>query len=332
MTQQGCGLATIAGARLPDRRGLLICLAASAGGMIAAPGAMADSAVARSGPKKRLAVAKVAATGKFQQAVGGADTGDVLADQLASILAESGLFEVEDRGDVGMTLKEQDLAPASAAQGAAAGSPAPLIGAQVIVRASITTFDQTSGGGLSIGFGGGEASGTLGRNVNKGVIGMDVRLIDTTTGKILAATHLQETVSSSNISFGLQGPSGASLNQSAFDATPLGKATEQAFQKLTPWIAERLKDVAWTGRVADVDGQAVFLNLGAESGVQIGDTFAVTRITRRIVDPSSGELLGVVEAPVGRVTVTEVDDRFSKGQSAGPSPPIRGDVARYVSS
>jgi curli biogenesis system outer membrane secretion channel CsgG len=296
------------------------------------PAALADAAAPRLGPKKRLAVAKVAATGKFQQAVGGTDTGDVLADQLSSILAESGVFNVEDRADVAMTLKEQGLTPPSASAGVAGESPTPLIGAQVIVRATISTFDQTAGGGLSIGLGGAGTAGSLGRNSNKGVIAMDVRLIDTTTGKILAATHVQETVSSSNMSLGFQGPSGLNINQTAFEATPLGKATELAFQKLVPWIAEKLRDVAWTGRVADVDGPTVFLNLGAESGVQVGDAFTLTRITRRIVDPSSGELLGVVEAPVGEVIVTAVDDRFSQAKPSGAAAPLRGDVARYIRS
>jgi curli biogenesis system outer membrane secretion channel CsgG len=311
----------------PSRRGALIGALALAA--VASSAAADAPAALRSGPRKRLAVAKVAAAGKFQQAVGGADTGDVLADQFSSILAESGLFDVMDRGDVAMTLKEQALAPPNA-QGVAAQAPAQLLGAQVIVRATISTFDQTSGGGLSIGVGGGNLSGLLGRNTSKGVIGMDVRLVDTTTGKIIAATHVQETTTTSNFSLGLQGAHGESLNQSSFNNTPLGKATEQAFQKLVPFIADKLRDVAWTGRIADVDGTD--LNLGAQSGVQVGDVFAITRITRRIVDPSSGELLGVVEATVGQVTITDVEDRFSKGAASGTEAPVRGDVARYVRS
>lgn len=311
-----------------DRRRLLV----GALTLTLAPAAFADAAAPRAGPKKRLAVARVAATGKFQQAIGGADTGDVLADQFASILAMSGLFDVEDRGDVTMTMKEQGMAPASAGPGGAGDSPEPLIGAQVIVRATITTFDQTKGGGLSLGFGGESTSALIGHDSQKSAVGIDLRLVDVTTGKILAATHVQETTSSRNFSLGLTAQNGATLSQSAFDNTPLGKTTEAAFRKLTPWIADKLRDVAWTGRVADVDGQTVFLNLGAESGVEVGDAFAITRITRRIVDPSSGELLGVVESPVGRVTVTEVDDRFSKGQAAGAQAPVRGDVARYLAA
>lgn len=278
------------------------------------------------GPKKRIAVANVQVQGKFAQEIGGGEAGALLADQFSTLLAQSGLFDVVDRADVTATLKEQSLVPKSATQGVAAEDPMELLGAQVIVRASLTTFDQTSGSHLSLGLG----PGLLGRKSTKTVIGIDIRLVDTTTGRVIAATHVQESASNSGFSVGVQRAS-TNISEDSFSNTPLGVATERAFRKAEPFIAAKLQDLAWTGRIADVaDGEA-FLNVGAQNGVKVGDTFAISRVGRRIVDPGSGELLGVTEAPVGQVTVVEVQDRFSKARPAGGAVELkRGDIARFV--
>jgi len=294
-----------------------------------AQGAPAEPSLA--GPKKRIAVAKFVVNGKFLTASGGGDAGDMLADQFSTVLAESGQFDVVDRADVAMTLKEQGLVPKSAVQGEAAANPMDLLGAQVIVRASVTTFDQSSGGGFSIGVGS-SLTGLLGQKSTKGVIGIDVRLVDTTTGRIIAASHLQEAATNTAFNIGLQ-KGDQKVSQDSFNNTPLGQATEAAFKKAIPFIASKLKDVAWTGRIADVADGAAFLNVGQAQGVKAGDSFMVSRVGRRIVDPGSGELLGVTEAPVGRVTVVEVQERFSRvAPSDKPLELQRGDIARYVGS
>lgn len=307
-----------------DRRGLLL---VGLGLLIPTAAGAQAPAPATTGPKKRIAVAKVGATGKMQAAMGGADAGDVLADQLSTIIAQTGQFDVVDRADVTMTLKEQSLTPASATTGAAAAEPSSLLGAQVIVRASITTYDTESGGGLQLGL----AGGVLGRNTSKAVVGIDVRLVDTTTGKVIGATHVQVANSQSDFNVSMQNQRGASISKTGYSATPLGKSTASAFQKIADFTVEKLRDVAWTGRVADVTEAGVFLNVGGQNGVMAGDSFIISRVARRIVDPGSGELLGVVETPIGQVKVTDVQDRFCQGQAVGPEAPVRGDIARFLS-
>jgi len=315
----------------PRRAVLLGALSAAVAPALARADASAPGGAAPVGPKKRIAVAKFEVQGKFAQALGAGDVGMVLADQFSTLLTQSGLFDVVDRADVTMTLKEQGLVPKSAVQGEAAGNPMDLLGAQVIVRASVTTFDQTDGGSFSIGLGSGPLTGLLGRKSSKGVIGIDIRLVDTTTGRIIAATHVQETAAASSVSVGVQQANGATASQDAYTNTPLGQATERAFRKAEPFLEAKLRDVAWTGRIADVADGAAFLNVGEQQGVKVGDTFAVSRVGRRIVDPGSGELLGVTEAPVGQVTVVEVKERFSRVAPADkPLELQRGDIARYA--
>jgi len=82
--------------------------------------------------------------------------------------------------------------------------------------------------------------------------------------------------------------------------------------------------------VADVVDGAVLLNVGAQNGVTPGQVFAISRITRRIIDPQSGGLLGVLEAPVGQVTIADVADRFARAQADAAVVAQRGDVARFI--
>jgi curli biogenesis system outer membrane secretion channel CsgG len=286
-------------------------------------------AAVATGPKKRIAVATFDATGAFLTAAG-TGAGDVLADQFSSILAQSNLFDVVDRSDVTMILKEQALTPASATVGAAAADPTELLGAQVIVRGSVTSYDTaTNGGGLSLGLGVGDLGGALGQKSATGALGIDFRLVDVTTGRVLGATEIKQALASSALSVGVQ-QSNLQLNKDSFHNTPLGQASAQVFAKAVPFVAAKLSDQVWTGRVADVVDGAVLLNVGGQNGVAPGQVFAISRITRRIVDPASGEFLGVIEAPVGQVTIAAVQEKFSTAQADPAVAAVRGDVARFV--
>jgi len=282
-----------------------------------------------SGPKKRIAVLRFTAIGKFLAAAG-PEGGEVLADQFSSALAQSNLFDVVDRSDVTTILKEQALTPKSATQGAAADNAADLLGAQVLVHGAVTSFDNdSSGGGLSLGGGVGNLAGVFGQSSSKGALGVDFRLVDTTTGRVIWAKEIKEEVVSKSRSFGVQSRNGQ-LSQDNFHNTPLGLASAKVFQKAIPLIADALKEVVWTGRVADVVDGAVLLNVGAQNGVTPGQVFAISRITRRIIDPQSGGLLGVLEAPVGQVTIADVADRFARAQADAAVVAQRGDVARFI--
>jgi curli biogenesis system outer membrane secretion channel CsgG len=286
-------------------------------------------ASAPQGPKKRVAVAKVETPGKFAQEMGSTDVGMLMADQLASILAETGDFDVMDRGDVAMLLKEQALAPGSAKPGEASDLPADLLGAQVVVRASVTSYGQQSGGGVSFGVGGEALSGLLGRKTDSSTIGIDIRLVDVTTSRVVATVHAQGKASNSSMVIGLR-KGAANLTKENYNSTVLGDATRQAFLQAEPAIAAKLNGLSWVGRVAEVADGQTFLNIGAAQGAKVGDAFQISRPGRRIIDPASGEVLGVTEAPVGRVTIVEVNDRFSRVAAELPLVIQRGDFARFI--
>jgi len=59
----------------------------------------------------------------------------------------------------------------------------------------------------------------------------------------------------------------------------------------------------------------VVINWGSDHGVKVGDRFLVFGYGPRIIDPESGEDLGVLEVVRGRGIVTHVQDRIATVRS-----------------
>jgi hypothetical protein len=102
------------------------------------------------------------------------------------------------------------------------------------------------------------------------------------------------------------------------------------FAEAVPFIADKLREMAWVGRVADIDGGMVTLNAGETAGVHAGDTFTVLREIKRVTDPQTGEVLRVVQAPIGQVQVFEVQERSSTAKPADGTVAQVGDTVQFV--
>jgi len=79
-----------------------------------------------------------------------------------------------------------------------------------------------------------------------------------------------------------------------------------------------------------VDGGQVILNVGAKSGVKVGDQLNVERVTKEIKDPSTGQVLRRLSTPVGVVKVTDVDDVSSIATAVSGTGFKVGDAVKTV--
>jgi curli biogenesis system outer membrane secretion channel CsgG len=287
------------------------------------------------GPKKRVAVIKFSAITKFEQAYGSSDAGGGLAAALATELVESGQFLVVERAELASVLSEQELGARGAVTAETAAKVGALLGAQFLIVGAVTSFDaDKNGSGFSMGFGGfggGDMGAGVGTRTMKGTVNFDFRVIDTSTGQIVAATHVKASTKQSSSTVGLMSH-GVVAGPSNFASTPLGEASRDAILQGVMFIVGKLKDVAWLGRVTDVSGDQVFISAGTANGVKAGDRFLISRVSRKITDPSSGEVLGNVEDKLGLVQVALVQDRFSIAAKLSDFTPSRGDLARYAAS
>lgn len=79
-----------------------------------------------------------------------------------------------------------------------------------------------------------------------------------------------------------------------YDAMTLEFLLKQAVDDLLPKLMAHVQRVSWTGRVAMIKGDRVYLNVGRQSGVQVGDILKVLDGGDEVFDPETGESIGKV--------------------------------------
>ncbi len=150
------------------------------------------------------------------------------------------------------------------------------------------------------------------------------------------------------------------VGEGPFESTIVGSAVNQAVGQLASSLLTALADpamfppsaesaalpVAGTaaeparsmveapreGQVAAIlpDGR-IAINVGARSGIAVGDRFEILEAENLVLHPQSLEVLAYdVLSVKGEMTITEVRDRVSYGVRSGDFEPLIGDVARRV--
>src|SRR5207302_1095719 len=134
--------------------------------------------------------------------------------------------------------------------------------------------------------------GGLGKKKSKAIVVVDARVVDTTTGEILAvATGKGESRRDSFSGFGGGGgrggfgAAGIDMSSSNFQSTILGEATRKAIDALTQDLVKGGERIAVAkleilGRVADVDRDNLVLNVGKAQGVKVGDVLSIEHVVR----------------------------------------------------
>ena len=73
---------------------------------------------------------------------------------------------------------------------------------------------------------------------------------------------------------------------------------KDALLDFTPKLTEALRFVSWEGRIAALQGEKVYLNVGKISGVKVGDILKVVEDSNEIYDPELGYHVGKVQGRV----------------------------------
>lgn len=284
--------------------------------------------------KKRVAVLKFGATGKFG-AFEGWDVGDGLAAQLTTALQQSGCFHVIDRLALTSLLREQELALTGIVAKESAVRVGRVSGAQILIKGEITEFEPTtSGSGMTVGLGFIKVplGVRLGGESQTSHVAMDVRLIDASTGQVLQSHRVEGRSSASGLSLGVDNR-WASIGGEHFTKTPLGQATREALAQSVVLISKSLmalpSERAPEWRVVDVIDNQIFVNAGEGTGLKIGERLRVVSVARELIDPETQAVLGTVEQSAGEVEIVAIKDRFSVAAIRGSFQPKRGDVVRY---
>ena len=251
------------------------------------------------------------------------DVGKGISDMLVTYLVKDGTYSVIERKALDKILAEQNFSNSNRADAATTARIGKILGVDAIIIGTVTQFGgenkNTKIGGAGGRFGGFGVGG-FGHKSSKATVGIDARLVDTTTGEILAvATGKGESKRESTSLLGGGGSwhgfgaGGVNFGSSDFQSTIIGEATKAAVEQMSlEVIAGNGKLQAHTvvvqGLVAAVDGGQVILNVGGKAGIKVGDQFSVERVTREIKDPSTGQVIRRLATPLGVVQATDVDD------------------------
>lgn len=161
-----------------------------------------------------------------------------LSDMLASELAANGSFQVLERGEIDAVLGEQDLGASGRIDAATKAKIGRIKGAQYLVAATVSAFEEeTRGSGGRVRLGG----LSVGGKQDKAYIAIDLKLIDTTTGVIADARTIEAEASGQGLAAGVS-IRNFSLEGGGYEKTPAGKAIRACVIYLSEYLECSLLD------------------------------------------------------------------------------------------
>jgi curli biogenesis system outer membrane secretion channel CsgG len=271
------------------------------------------------------------------------DVGKGITDMLVEKLVKDGKYSVIERKALDKILAEQNFSNSDRANPATAQKIGQILGVDAIIMGSITKFGRDDKS-KSIGGGGfaprGFGIGGIKKNEAKAVCAISARLVDTTTGEILAAVTGEGESKRSGTSLigaggggGGAGIGGFDTHASNFGQTLLGEAVTQAVGEVgtqldTASTSLPTRKVEVSGVVADVSGNTLIINVGSKTGLKVGDKLEISHAGRQIKDPTTGKVLKTLTTKIGEGTVTEIDADSATLSFSGTGPAKVGDLAK----
>jgi curli biogenesis system outer membrane secretion channel CsgG len=312
----------------------------------AAPGA---PPAAPQGRKKRVAVFDFDFTAipsaTIAQLGQNVDIGKGVTNLLVKYLVQDGTYSVIERQALDKIMSEQNFSNSDRVNPNSAAKIGKILGVDAMIVGSITQFGNetknTGVGGNGGGFGPFGMGGFKHTN-SKAIVNIDARIVDIDTAEILgvAEGHGESSRSSTSLTGGGGnfrgfGAGNVDFGSSDFQETILGEAVKASVEQMSAGlVADATKLSARTiivsGLVAAVDGGQIVLNVGAKTGIKVGDQLSIERITKTIKDPATGQVLRQMTQPVGVVKVTDVDDVSAVCTPVSGSGFKVGDAAKTV--
>ncbi len=245
--------------------------------------------------KKRIAISRF----EDRSGTGWHGLGSGVADMLATALVKSGKFGVIERQELDKIVEEQKLGESGLVTPQTAPKVGQLLGAELFVIGAVTecgTKESNIGGGISV-FGGG-------LKTKKARCVVDIRLVNTSTGEIIASEAEEGTESTTGIAVRYEDVD--FNNQDSWDNTDIGKATREAVNKTVELISTNMEKIPWSGKILKVNADGtVLMKPGSEGNVKPGMELFVVRKGEEIKDPDTGLSLGAEETKVGKIKTTE---------------------------
>jgi curli biogenesis system outer membrane secretion channel CsgG len=254
-------------------------------------------------------------------------------------MAQSKNIVLLEREKLNVITKEQDLGATNRVAQGGKAKIGKISGADAILLGDIVAFGRddksknTNAAGILChvpwAFGC-RAAGQIGVNTKeeKAVVAINLRIVDAETAEVLESAEARGESSRKSKQWGAvtgvsgAGGAGQAMTSANFQDTIIGEATSNAVDKIVAFLNEKIPAIAAKsrgveGRVANFDGCTLYLSVGGNDGVQVGDRFEIHRIVKDVVDPQTKEVLDQETVKVGEFVASTVRDKVAIGQYGG---------------
>jgi curli biogenesis system outer membrane secretion channel CsgG len=241
------------------------------------------------------------------------DMGPAARNQIDTEFSQNAIldskFSVVERDKLDLVLKEQGLAAGGALDPTTAAKVGKILGVKYIVVGGIDKFNIDNTGGGIRSFGG------IGGNVVQSKVTVSMRFVDATTAERVVSISADGEVKKGGGSF--RGNSLSRESEWGIASETIQKAAKAVVEKFTTgdYVARvtgaAAPPVVAEGKIIKVDGERAWINLGASSGVKVGDKYTIVSVGEALIDPDSGRKLGADEKQIGSGAVVDVQPEFA---------------------
>ncbi len=236
-------------------------------------------------------------------------------DLMINALIKTERFRVFERIKLDAILKEQDFqAYSGRVDPSTAVKIGKMLGVDLIVTGSVTSIVYKKSGGIKI--------GPLSLKKSVATVTMTVRAINVTTGEIIFSEVKKGTTSKSGVSIYV--PVAGGLGLSSESVTDIFSAIEEVCQQAAVEFAVRIDSKAMIisslpleGYVVKVESTSsgeitrVYINLGENSGIEVGDEIKIFQEGEVILDPKTNEVLDRELDLIAQARIITVKEKLS---------------------
>jgi len=253
--------------------------------------------VTHKGPKLRVGIVDFVNKTSY----GAGRLGTSASDILTTELFKTGAFILVERAKLNQVLGEQSLGQTGVVNPDTAAQAGKVLGLNALVTGSISQFGVSTGG---------TDLGIYRQKVQTAKCTVDVRVVDASTGQLLFAD-------AGRGEFERKAQEILGLGQRAgYDETLGQEALRSAITKFMDNLVQQLQNIEWSGRIASVSGSDIYINVGRDVGLKLGDILVVQTLGKEIYDPQTKVFLGREEGAIkGELAVTGyVGDKLTKAR------------------
>jgi TolB-like protein len=236
-----------------------------------------------------------------------------LTNKFVTALVNTHKFDVVERERVDQLIGEMQMSESGLMDPARAAQAGHTLGADYFLMGEISVFTLTTTVR--------QVPNTSRWNRQEDLrLILDMRIVDTRTSRIVAAEKGESAMHGSQMF----------RERPSVDAPVDPKSLDDIQRDVIEKVVLKVVDAIYPVRIIAVNQDGVAVNRGEGGGLSVGDTLDTYAEGEQMVDPDTGEVLGSEETKTGRVRITQVLAKFSKGQVLAGAPAV-GQICRPAS-